>query len=255
MQQTLANRPKIFSGFALKWIAMISMVVDHFGSIIMDGVLSPYKSADGAILFTADMPFFIRNSFVVKNICEIIGSIAFPIFCFLIVEGFLHTKSKLNYGILVGAFALVSEVPFNIAHVGKLFSPKLQNVMFTLCIGIFVLIVINLIENKMKAKMAPRIILTVLTIAAGMGLAFAVRGEYVFLGVLAISFLYILRGGWWQMFGFAPLLLVSPWILLAVPFALFYSGKRGKGSKYFFYIFYPAHFLVFAGVAWLLANR
>ena len=86
--------------------------------------------------------------------------------------------------------------------------------------------------------------------AAGMGTALLVRGEYVFLGVLAAVLVYLLRGrGRLRVLGLAPLLIVSPWTALAVPVLLLYNGQRGKGNKWFFYVFYPAHFLVFAALA------
>ena len=89
-----------------------------------------------------------------------------------------------------------------------------------------------------------------------MGLAYLIRSEYVFLGVLSICLLYLLRDqGRLRLLGFAPLLIVSPWILLALPPAMLYNGQRGKGMKYFFYVFYPAHLLAFAAIAWLLSNR
>lgn len=131
-----AQRFRILDGFTLKWIAIISMVIDHFGGIVMDGVLAPYR-VDGAIYFTADMPWLIRNAPMIKTVCEALGSVAFPIFCFLLVEGFLHTRNRMRYGLRMGLFALLSEIPFNLAHNGSSLYPSLQNVMFTLCIGIF----------------------------------------------------------------------------------------------------------------------
>ena len=68
--------------------------------------------------------------------------------------------------------------------------------------------------------------------------------------VLAAVLLYLLRDkGYLRAAGLAPLLVVSPWVLLAVPPILLYNGERGRGSKWFFYVFYPVHFLVFAALA------
>lgn len=248
------NSRKGLSGFTLKWIAIVSMIIDHFGSIVMDGILEPYKK-DGMIYFTDDMPFLIKNSMLIKEICDILGSIAFPIFCFLIVEGFLHTRNRVKYGILLGVFALISEIPYDIAHYQKLLCFSLQNVMFTLCIGLFSLYLISLIEKKWENRMAIRIILMILVTVTGAGLAFLIRSEYVFLGIITIILLYLFRNRKWQLVGLAPLLIASPWIVLAAIILYFYNGKRGKGSKYFFYIFYPTHFLIFAGISWMLVNR
>lgn len=249
------ERFRILEGFTLKWIAIVSMVIDHFGSIVMDGVLAPYR-IDGLIWFTADMPFFIRSAPTIKTVCEAFGSIAFPIFCFLLVEGFLHTRSRLKYGLRMGLFALVSEIPFNLAHKQSVFYPNLQNVMFTLCIGIFTLYAIAWVQERFAARRALSILSVIGVTLAGAGLAYLVRSEYVFLGILCIVLLYVLRSNrYWQLAGFAPLLIVSPWILLALPAVTAYNGQRGRGSQYFFYVFYPAHFLVFAGMAELLSKR
>lgn len=245
----------ILTGNALKIIAVISMVIDHFGSIVMDGVIAPYQ-VNNSIYFTEDMPRIVFNAFAIKDVCNILGSIAFPIFCFMIAEGFLHTHDRIKYGLRVGLFALISEIPYDLAHYQKMFCFSLQNVMFTLCIGIFTLLAISMIDERCKERKSLRIVLTIITIAVGMGLAFVVRGEYVFIGVLIIALLYLLRNtGYFRMFAFIPMLIVSPWALFAVIPILLYNGKRGKGPKYFFYIFYPLHFLVFAGVSYILSLR
>ncbi|MDD2231569.1 MAG: TraX family protein [Sphaerochaetaceae bacterium] len=245
----------VLSTNTLKLIAVLSMIIDHFGSIIMDGVMAPYM-IDGYLNFTTDMPWLVFNAVSIKNLCEILGSIAFPIFCFMIAEGFIHTHNKLKYGLRVGLFALISEIPFDLAHYGELYNPGLQNVMFTLCISIFTLLAINLLEIIFSEKKALKWTLIVLSILAGMALAFLAKGEYVFLGVLTISLLYLLRNtGWFRLLGLAPLIIVSPWTLLAALPISMYSGKKGHGSKYFFYVFYPAHFLLFAWIAHMLSVR
>lgn len=249
------QRFRILDGFTLKWIAIVSMVIDHFGSIVMDGVLAPYR-VDGMICFTPDMPWLIRSAPAIKSVCEALGSIAFPIFCFLLVEGFLHTRSRLQYGLRMGLFALISEIPYNLAHSQSVWHPSLQNVMFTLCIGIFTLYAIAWAQERLAARRTASILSVIGIALAGAGLAFLIRSEYVFLGIACMVLLYVLRSNhYWQLAGFAPLLIASPWILLAVPPIAAYNGARGRGPQYFFYVFYPAHFLALAGVAELLARR
>lgn len=252
MDSLIPERYRVLSGFALKRIAVLSMVIDHFGSIVMDGVLAPYMN-NGAVYFTPDMPFFIYHSMYIKEICQALGSAAFPIFCFLIVEGFIHTHSRLRYGVLMAIFAIISELPYDLAHYGVLMDFSLQNVMFTLCVGILTLFAVSRLETLPRKGL--RTVLIAAVILAGAGLAFAIRSEYVFLGIFTIALFYLLRNTRWQIAGLAPLLIVSPWILLAAPALLLYSGARGKGSKYFFYVFYPTHFLLFFAAARLLAGR
>lgn len=253
--ENATDRTKLFNGFMLKRMAIVSMVADHFGSIIMNGVLAPYV-VNGSILFTDDMPYIVLRAFTIKNVCNIIGSIAFPLFCFLMAEGFLHTKNRLKYGTRVGAFALISEIPFNLAHHQSLFGLELQNVMFTLSTAIFTLLLISMSEEKYQDRRTIRWGLTVLITITGMAVAYLLKGEYVFLGVLTIVLFYLLRGNkYTRLLGICPLVVVSPWILLSLIPIYLYNGQRGKGSQYFFYVFYPAHFILFAAIAHILANR
>lgn len=83
--------PPVLTSGALKWIALITMFIDHIGAIILEkGVISAYNqglpsafSYDTSV-FLSKLDFFIRQ----------IGRISFPIFCFLLVEGFYHTSNR-----------------------------------------------------------------------------------------------------------------------------------------------------------------
>lgn len=241
-------RNGLFGSFGLKRVAMASMVIDHTGSFLLRALMAPYQ-VDGMLAVNQDSPAALRQLMLGREICGILGSIAFPIFCFLIVEGFLHTRDRGRYGRQVLWFALISEIPYNLAHYRTGFSPRLQNVMFTLACAILTLLLISKAEERWAEQKAVRWGMTAAAIAAGMVMAYLIRGEYVFLGPLAASLVYLLRGrGKLRVAGLAPLLVVSPWVVLAVPFLLLYNGERGRGNKWFFYIFYPAHFLVFAAL-------
>ena len=246
------ERKLSLTGFGLKRVAVASMVVDHIGSLLLRAMLTPYMTG-GTLVVNQDSPAALWRIMQAKELCEVLGSVAFPVFCFLMVEGFLHTHDQVRYGLRMGLFALLSEVPFDLAHFHTPLSLRLQNVMFTLTVGILTLLAISKAEERWRDRAGPRWTMTVLLTAAGMGLALLVRGEYVFLGVLSAVLVYLLRDkGSLRIAGLVPLLVVSPWVLLAVPFLLLYNGERGKGSQWFFYIFYPAHFLVFAALAaWL----
>ena len=127
--------------------------------------------------------------------------------------------------------------------------------MFTLACAILTLLLISKVEERQVERQVFRWGMTAAAIAAGMVMAYLIRGEYVFMGPLAVSLVYLLRDkGRLRIAGLAPLLVVSPWTALAVPFLLLYNGERGKGSKWFFYLFYPAHFLVFASLAMVISG-
>ena len=131
---------KCISGSTLKILAMIFMVIDHFGQVVLkNGIIlnAPYS------MFT-DEQFDILMSTV--NGCHILGRISFPIFCFLLAEVFFLTHSLKKYILSLGIFALISEPIYDLANTGNLFSLEQQNVLFTLSLGLSVLTTINKIK-------------------------------------------------------------------------------------------------------------
>lgn len=97
---------KGLSGFALKYIAMVSMLCDHAKFLVIRrGVFAPYTAADGSILIPADAPAGVLLAQRVYGIFEILGHIGFPVFIFLLTEGFLHTRSRKRYLLTLAAFA------------------------------------------------------------------------------------------------------------------------------------------------------
>ncbi len=239
----------ILTSFGLKRVAMVSMVIDHIGSFLLGAMLVPYM-AGGTLTVNGDSPAALWQIVKGQELCHILGRMAFPIFCFLVVEGFLHTRDRVGYGVRMGIFALLSEIPYDLVQFHRGFSFRLQNVMFTFTVAIFTLLAITKAEERWAEKGGVRMAAIAAITTAGMGAALLVRGEYVFLGVLAAVLVYLLRDrGRLRVLGLAPLLIVSPWTALAVPVLLLYNGQRGKGNKWFFYVFYPVHFLVFAALA------
>lgn len=99
----LPERFRVLSGSALKLIAIILMLIDHTGVMI----LYNYPPAN-AILFS-----FGGVDYSWYRIFRDIGRAAFPIFCFLLVEGFLHTHNRRKYGRNLFLFACISEIPWN----------------------------------------------------------------------------------------------------------------------------------------------
>lgn len=107
-QQTLSPsifpaRFQILSGSALKLLACILMLIDHTGVLI----LANWKPAL-RVLFTIG-----STEITWYRIVRDIGRSAFPIFCFLLIEGFLHTRNRRKYGQNLLLFALISEIPWN----------------------------------------------------------------------------------------------------------------------------------------------
>lgn len=127
MEPTVDQNSKIkgLTGQSLKVIAVISMIIDHIGYAIINRM--PGVNDPGALIS------------VIYLIFRTIGRPAFPLYCFLLVEGVIHTRNIGKYALRLFIFALVSEIPFDLAFYGKPIFNGHQNVFFTLCIGVLLL--------------------------------------------------------------------------------------------------------------------
>ena len=82
---------------------------------------------------------------------RMIGRLAFPIFAFFVAEGFYHTRSVGRYAARLALFALISEIPFNLMHSGRILDFDAQNIFFTLLIGLVTIYGVSYI-NKPAVK-------------------------------------------------------------------------------------------------------
>ena len=233
-------RPGI-SGSTLKLIAIITMFIDHVGAVIVERMVLKGVSFGSMSL---------KDLYLLDQVLRSIGRIGFPIFCFLLVEGFIHTRNRVKYGLRLALFAFLSEIPFDLAFTGKVFSTKCQNVFFTLLIGLLVMAVFRVIEEKYNEKHILAIVLMLLSLAAGMTLTVILKTDYDYRGVISIVILYIFRM-------YRPLQLLAGALTfmweIPAPAAFFaaacYNGRRGLKLKYVFYIFYPLHLLLLYFIA------
>ena len=206
----------------LKLIALITMIIDHTGAIFFPGNIT----------------------------LRIIGRIAFPIYCFLLIEGYNHTKNIQKYGLRLFIFALISEIPFDYAFYGGLgFSH--QNIFFTLTLGL-------LFVYMMDQVMAKKPFLAISGMILSVFLAEFLRTDYGILGIIYIVIFYIaskIQGFMKPVFTFIMLYIFSAtlsfgiqyYAILAVPFIALYNGKKGSSGaimKYGFYIAYPLHLTI-----------
>lgn len=233
------------TGAHLKWIAILTMLIDHIGAALLELGLLP-KIADAVLAgnsfqyLVADYHFWYR----IDDVLRAIGRLAFPLFCFLLVEGFLHTKNSKKYALRLGLFALISEIPFDLAFNGSLLEASYQNVFFTLLIGLLVLIGLKYFEETLPPHFSWLRFLVALT-----GILFAVflRTDYDAFGIMLIVLLYEFRNlkTLRCIAGAILMLFNSTTGCLAFLLIWFYNGERGKQlPKYFFYLFYPAHLMV-----------
>lgn len=257
MENTAKDYSRVsgISGSTLKIIAMITMFIDHFAAAYLERVLN----AEGIRVYLddgADMPGLAW----VYLLMRLIGRIAFPIFVFLLVEGFLHTRNWWKYLGRLCVFALISEIPFDMAFnltdaqvfCGQLLEFSSQNVFFTLMIGLFAIILLHLIRIKSEKKLS-ELLLSVAVIAAGMALAVLLRTDYSWAGVLAIVIMWRFWNKRMCSAGVVCLMLTATNFLEITAFLALlpiakYNGTRGMKQKYVFYVFYPLHLLLLWGL-------
>lgn len=125
-----------------------------------------------------------------------IGRIAFPVFAFQIVEGFAYTHNFKKYLGRVFLFALVSEIPFNLAFYGSFLYPYHQNVMFTFCIALLLLAVI---ENARKKGRTVFVLTAAVCTVLGYLLGYVAQVDYLGEGILMVMLFYFFRNmrfGW-----------------------------------------------------------
>ena len=222
------------SGSLLKLLAVIVMLIDHTAAFI----LYLYKPATQPILLLGS------HELSLYKIMRYIGRTAFPIFVFLLVEGFCHTHNKKKYGRNLLIFAIISEIPWNLLHSGTYFYDK-QNVFFTLLLGYIGMVVIEKYQDTtiVLYKIKQTAILLILLL-----LSILLKADYGLVGFGYVLLIYVLRDKGILQTVLGICFLPSKWIGGAAFIPInFYNGKRGfiKGSiaKYFFYGFYPLHLI------------
>jgi hypothetical protein len=237
------------TGSKLKYIAMISMLIDHIAAAILarilvaGGVQGIAQTPAAALLPEALSNY--STLLATYKVMRAIGRIAFPIYCFLLVEGYVHTRDPKKYALRLGIFALISEVPFDLAFESALLETSHQNVFFTLLLGLLAMMGIDYGATHGKTAVA-KMIIELAAAGVCMGAAELLRTDYAARGVFCIIVLYLYRNT--RLIQTAAGILAFFWWELAAVFAFIpiylYNGKRGAGARYVFYVFYPAHLLI-----------
>lgn len=232
----MGNGRKGITGSTLKWIAIITMLIDHIGAIVMTRQVLYSWSAAGMYGEKETQILYY-----VMKLTRQIGRIAFPIFCFLLVEGFQRTKDIKAYLLRMAGFAVLSEIPFNLAVSGKIFCPENQSVMLTMWIGLLLMQCCYRLEQYIEKRSVFYVTSTAL-VGAGMAAADFLCTDYGAKGIAAIMVMYFLRRNRFrQVLGGCVCFAWEPAALFAFPFIWIYNGKRGMKMKWFFYFFYPVH--------------
>lgn len=230
------------TSFSLHLMAMLFMLCDHLWGTIVPG----------------------------NDWLTCIGRVCFPIYAFLLVEGYFHTSNLKKYVKRLLLFAVISEIPFNLAMASSVIYPFHQNVLWSF------LIALGLIHCNEKAKASEklriRIAVGTFTILAGYLLGLITMVDYYHAGILMVlTFYFFHHRNWWDyvgqllclgyinlellggfgyevvLFGETVFLTRQGLALLALIPIWLYKGKQGYHSKwwkYFCYAFYPVHLLI-----------
>ena len=198
------------------------------------------------------------------------GRVAFPIFAFMAVEGYFHTRSFKKYILRMLLFAVLSEIPFDLMYGGTWFYPVHQNVLWTFLLSLLGVWLMEQVRKKGKTWMY--LLVCVLVVLAGLVLGTLCMVDYYGAGVLTVFVFYVLHGRkWWcflgqlaalywlnvellgglmypvQLFGMEFELCQQGLALLALIPIWLYRGRQGYHSKpfqYLCYAFYPVHMLL-----------
>lgn len=199
------------TGFQLKLLAMLAMTADHIGAVFFPGF----------------------------PLLRWIGRLAMPILCFFIGEGLRHTRNPRQYLLRLTGFALLSELPFDLAFYGGI-QWQHQNVYFTLALGLLAL-------WALRCRKSDGWLLAL----AAMLAAELLCCDYGMYGVLLILLLDRFRSARTEQLAAAALLNVVSFgleiqtlSLAALPLLWLYNGQRGRDDHRLFYLYYPAHLCV-----------
>ena len=146
---------KRLNSLTLKFLAMALMLCDHLWATVIPG-----------------------NGWLTA-----VGRLAFPIFAFQIAQGFVHTRSVKKYLGRLFLWALISEIPFNLMYGGAVFYPVHQNVLFTFCLA---LLLLSLLDRAKKRSRILFFLLVPVTFAAGYLLGMVTMVDYYGYGVLTV---------------------------------------------------------------------
>jgi hypothetical protein len=228
------SRWRVLSGSWLKVLALLSMTCDHVAVLVL-------RHAED---FAVQLPFSDAAVHNLYFLLRFAGRLAFPLFAFLVVEGFVHTRSRSRYGLGLFVFALMSVVPWHLARYGSLFTLGSQNVLFTLFLGFLALCAVRRWEERRLSALSLATVLFTLLATARL-----MHTDYEVVGVGFILSLYALRHSPALQAAVGFCILPVRWKagLAFIPINL-YNGHRGfiKGqiAKYAFYAFYPLHLLL-----------
>lgn len=215
------------NGAVLKYIAFVSMFIDHFNKAI----ITPYLNYQQPLV-------------AISTIFDIIGRIAFPIFAFMIVEGFYKTKSRFKYLRNLLIFAIISEIPYDMFQSKVFINNRSQNIMWALALGLLTLIIVDKLKEKIKNKYA-WLGFSILIVGVNAIIATLLSFDYDYYSIIIIFILYLFYDKRFVGSLISYLVIIKEvYAILGFTVINFYNGEKGRQNKLFNYLFYPVHLLI-----------
>lgn len=189
----MENTKKGINGFTLKMIAIVTMFIDHATAIFIEGLLikrgmNDISTAEESIKFFSENAGLYGWDLFLRGV----GRIAFPIFIFMLVQGFVHTHNRAKYALRLLIFALVAELPFNLAFGKNIISLSYQNVIWTLLMGFLFMWFDDFIHKKEVSPWLGYIGIGVSSIAMGCYFGLALSNFYQsFIPMVEISKVFV----------------------------------------------------------------
>ena len=218
---------QIFNGAQLKYIAFISMLIDHANNAL----ITPLLDGQGFLLH-------------LSNLFSILGRIAFPIFVFFIVEGFFKTRNRKKYLLALLVFGLISEVPFDMFTSRTFFDPNWNNMMFTLALCLVTIWLVDILKTKINKRLLWYIVsIIIVAIFAFMAMQLSLDYDYHAIVVAYLFYIFYDRPILGAGLGYLSII-KELYSFLGFAMTLTYNGERGRQYKWFNYLFYPVHILI-----------
>lgn len=219
---------KCINGAHLKYIAFASMFIDHFNKAI----ITPFLTGSGPLT-------------IISSIFDILGRIAFPLFAFMVVEGFFKTKSRWKYLRNLLAFAIISEIPYDMFQSAVFVNTWSQNILWGLGLGLFTIMVIDKLKDYIKQRPL-WIFVSILIVALSSLGSMLISSDYEYYAIIIIYIYYIFYNKRLLASGLSYLVIIKEiYAILGFATVLLYNGEKGKQNKIFNYLFYPVHLLIF----------
>lgn len=222
----------------LKWYGCATMFFYSLSmTVVQNGLLhvNQFSNTQLREMWAANPDLMVLSSWAAMF--QLLGGLAIPVFAFLLVEGFLHTRNFKVYLIRMVGFALLSEIPFDLAMSGRIFDWDSQNLLFTLTIGLVMLYGLRLFAAGKGVKL--------LIVLAAVLWSVLMKTQFGLCMVLLIAVYYLLKEHKAKLWvsGIISLMYVTG------PVSNFvlkrYNHQRGEQpNKYLFYILYPLHLLI-----------